>query len=209
MSTSIAEWQMELRNQQQPFIFTIMSELRQAILNATEWVERPDAGDVEYWKRYRVKVDACIHTCERVWNESPDEEFNTLWTSKHDALVDLYNTLHLMFVKHSFEPHQADIYREKVEQSIDLLTEELEGVEFDLSDFPFIQADMDIFGLSALDSAKQILNRRATWISKMVEIEKVRIPTKRAILQAQSPITVKRELDAALLQLKEFDEQWI
>lgn len=206
--TNIAKWQIDGLSET-PFHFTIMSEMREMILKETQWVDQGNHSDVEYWKRFRVKVNDCIQQNTPVWDQSPDEEKNNLWQAKYESLKTLYAAIHNLHVKYSLEPYQSDVYREKIDQSIDYITDLSEDGVVNINDYPFIKIDSEIFNISPKQAAMNILSKRSDWISKMVELERIRLQFKNQILNAQIISSVQRHTTDAINTLSSLDQQWI
>jgi hypothetical protein len=73
---------------------------------------------------------------------------------------------------------QAAVYMEKAQEAVKYAEA---GYPVDLTEYPFIQADVAISGETATDIANLILAQKAAWVQKGAEIEQHRLQAKRDI----------------------------
>lgn len=93
---------------------------------------------------------------------------------------------------------QALVYNEKAEESADYIAA---GSPADLTNYPFIQAEVNATGKSATQCANDILAQKAVWITKGAQIEQIRIGSKTTIDLATSVVEVELERVTALSEL--------
>lgn len=67
---------------------------------------------------------------------------------------------------------QGELYREKYEQAIDFLSSQ-DVVHY--PDYPLLHVESKILDIPMKDIAENIIKRRSEWISKMTEIEELRL----------------------------------
>jgi len=67
---------------------------------------------------------------------------------------------------------QGELYREKYEQAIDFLSSQ-DVVHY--PDYPLLHVESKILDTPMRDIAENIIKRRSEWISKMTEIEELRL----------------------------------
>jgi hypothetical protein len=88
-------------------------------------------------------------------------------------------------------PGQSEVYAEKASEAIDFVTA---GYPTDLSNYPFIQADVDAYGKTAHQAADDILAMRSLWVAKGAQVERLRLMGKNTI----DAITITTTLADAL-----------
>lgn len=84
-------------------------------------------------------------------------------------------------------PGQALTYQEKAEEAADFVAA---GYPTDLSNYPFIQGEMDATGKTKEQTADDILAQKSAWIGFGAEIEKYRIGGKKQVDEAADIETV-------------------
>lgn len=94
---------------------------------------------------------------------------------------------------------QALAYLEKAEEAVDFV---VAGYPSDLSDYPWIRAEVEATGKSASQAVDDILAARATWISVGAQIEKIRIGSKVNINKAISIDQLDTIASKAILALE-------
>lgn len=208
MTTKIQDWQMDGKNTR-PFAYTVLSEVRAAIIKNLQWVESGTQHDVEYWKRYLVYVTKSGSTNFTDWGTSPDEEFNKLWVAKYQALIQLYESIHVLHIYHGFEPYQSSIYAEKFDQAVDFLTDIDTDGKFDPQNYPMLEHEARFKTLSYEDVALSIVRKRGIWINQMASIEHIRMEYKSTILESSTVARVSKTIEVALQKLSELDQKWI
>lgn len=67
---------------------------------------------------------------------------------------------------------QVELYREKYEQAVDFLSSQ-DVVHY--PDYPLLHIESRILNIPMKDIAENIIKRRSEWISKMIEIEELRL----------------------------------
>lgn len=99
---------------------------------------------------------------------------------------------------------QSLAYQEKSEEAADFVASGYPtGSPIDLSDYPFIQAEVNATGKTPQDAADDILAQKALWISKGASIEEVRLGGKKAIDDAPDEGDIITAKNAAISALEE------
>lgn len=132
------------------------------------------------WK-YNVQLDV-FEPPERVIEDLP-----TLKTTAR-ATIDMAASR----VRECFMPDeygQAELYREKYEQAIDFLTC-MDVVHY--PDYPLLHVEAKILDIPMRDVADNIIKRRSEWISKLTEIEELRLYGKVNIAFCESESEVQK-----------------
>lgn len=92
------------------------------------------------------------------------------------------------------------VYYEKVSEATDFAAGGYK--EMSLHDYPLLSVEVEITGKRARDVAEAILNKRAQWIAKAAEIERVRLDCKKQILSSSSKRKIDNIVESAVEKLK-------
>lgn len=205
--TQIEQWQLQSQSDSNSFNLTVLRDMQDLVLKETEWVES-DSGDVEYWKRFRVRVSKCLDTMDSPWKDSPDPQKSELWNTKQIALTDLTKSVYLMYVKYSYDPYLTAIYKEKLDQAIDFTTDVVVSGTADVNEYPLIKMHSEIDRVDPMEAAQQILDKNSMWLKRMEQIERIRISTRREILHCGSTKRLQQIVNEAVELLNGLDQQW-
>jgi hypothetical protein len=70
------------------------------------------------------------------------------------------------------------IHREKFEQAVDFI---IGNYTDDITNFPLIQLDTELFNITSKEAADNIVTARKQWLLKVTQLEKIRLSTKQTI----------------------------
>lgn len=91
-------------------------------------------------------------------------------------------------------PCQDDIYREKITEAIEIKARISTNQPIDITQYPFIRAEVTVTGLSIEQACDTIIKARTIWVNKMAEIEIIRHSATKALQAANN----QKDLDALL-----------
>lgn len=95
-------------------------------------------------------------------------------------------------------PGQELTYQEKAEEAIDYTTA---GYPANLTNYPFIQAETDATGKTAMQAAVDILAKRSEWVMIGSSIERQRISGKLSVTNATTTVEIEAAKTDVILAL--------
>lgn len=121
------------------------------------------------------------------WEECPDDSFTIIWKHKQQCLLDLYQIVTNVYSCHIPNTYFADVYREKFDQSLDLLTDENAPAPL----------------IDKVDECVGILEQRSKWGGLLKLLEDYRIEAKERILTASTIAKASSALEVVTDKLLE------
>lgn len=195
----------------QLFHFALRADIINAMVQHIEQVYLNADNESDQWEEYVTSLHDQLQSGALSVDDlrSPCDEFNHLWAFKKEALVELYNLVYGLYIQFSFDPFQLEIYREKVEQALDYISDKHES-EPELVDYPFIEVDSFAFDITPEEAAHKILKCRSDWVKRMAHIESIKIPVKRSILSYLNDVSeTHNAIEYGSAKLRECYTEWI
>jgi hypothetical protein len=93
---------------------------------------------------------------------------------------------------------QAATYQEKAEEATDYV---VAGYPADLTNYPFIEAEVLATGKTSTQAADDILAQKSAWITVGAQIERHRLAGKKDVDEALTIVAVEAERDACIANL--------
>lgn len=180
----LQEWQLN-HNSESALDAKVSYDIREALI-----AQQSQLG--EDWVKFFEKLTVSVLTSGNInWNDCPDQDFKLIWKHKQARLHDLYNAIHNVYSCYVPNNYFADVYREKLEQALDVLDDS------DCSDdaVPLIKSS------NTIESANRVLVQRADWIRVLTLLEDYRTVGKSGIIEANTVAGAEQALEVVLSKL--------
>ncbi len=180
----IQEWQLNATSES-ALDAKVSFDIREALLKL-----QPSMGPE--WVKFYDKLTLSVLTSGNInWTDCPDQDFKLVWKHKQARLHDLYNAIHNVYSCYVPNNYFADVYREKLEQALDIL-DESDTTE---DAVPLIRS------ADTVKSAETVLVQRANWIRVITLLEDYRTVGKVGIIESSTVAGAEQALEVVLSKL--------
>lgn len=204
MTTKIKSWQIDLGFETHPMYHVWVIWIQESLLDHMRWVQ-DDLTSSNTWRTFKDILQQPLPLT--FWNDIPNTDTQHLWKTKAACLQQLLVKLHYMYQRFSYEPHLADIYREKTDHAIRYLDELNINANCQI---PILLRSVDdpTNRTYAEQLARDIINERTKWTIRIKKLEDIRISAKHMILYENTVSTIEELTDQYIQQIDECAKQW-